>query len=197
MGINAFLQRISINISAILISLLLINGFNIANAEKPPTINITLIVAPELEACKPKGYKYYSRGKESHCQKISIKDIERWQALGVTHIIRNIPPSTVSLGDSIFLMLDAYRTASKINPNDRKSIVIVFDWKTPQEVDIQFERTLLKKKGVPFPEWKWIGRLSGERRWIHHERADAFLPAYKVQWVLTANNNKWIMKMSK
>jgi hypothetical protein len=44
---------------------------------------------------------------------------------------------------------------------------------------------------VPIIDMKWDGKLAGERRWIHHERLDAFHPGYNIEWTLTAGGHEW------
>lgn len=159
-----------------------------------PLLDITLMAVPEKHACQPNGYASYESEAKSNCIKLTADDIKFWKELDFVCILRQVPPKELSLGDTLFGLLDAYRTASKSDPEYRQSFVLLFDWKTPQYMDLNFKRIILNKIGVPFPELSWSGKMDGERRWIHHERADAFLPAYNVRWVLEAGGNKWILK---
>lgn len=169
-----------------------------AFAQEKPVIDISLIVVPERQACKPDGYAAYLSGKTSNCSALTVDEVETWKILDYVFIERDLPPIELSLGNSLFRLLDGYRTASKSSPDERKSIVIVFDWKSPQEADVKFTRKIINATDeLPFPEMQWEGRLEMERRWIHHERADAFLPAHKVIWILEAGGHKWVIKTTR
>lgn len=170
-----------------------------AFAQEAPAIDISLIVVPEKQACKPDGYAAYASGERSDCSPLTIDEIENWKILSdYIYIERDIPPIELSLGNRLFRLLDAYRTASKKTSDDRKSIVIIFDWKSPQTADVKFTRKLINRADeLPFPEMQWEGRLERERRWIHHERADAFLPAHKVVWILESGGHKWVIKTAR
>jgi len=164
-----------------------------------PTISIELLVVPEKEACKPKGYKSYNSDKDLKCKKLSIEDIENWKDVYGYYGRTNIPPSEVILGKDLLnllnnysaKLLDDYKTAGQSDSNKRQSIVLVFDWQSQQNLSIDFERVVDVTGSVPIIDMKWNGKLVGERRWIHHERLDAFLPGYNIRWILTAGGSKW------
>lgn len=89
-------------------------------------------------------------------------------------------------------MLSAYQTTSKSRPDERKSIVAIFDWHDPQNARL----TLARKAREPidkaaFPNMTWHAQLKNERLFIHHERADAFLPSRKIMWILTFGDKEW------
>lgn len=162
------------------------------NDSDNPKISVTILVVPEKEACKPNGYQRYESGLPSKCEKLLIKDIEKWQDR-INFSVKKIPPSKISLGSRLFGILDAYRTTWTDDPEKRKAVVLVFDWGEAQNISLELERDVLFDN-VPIKDLKWSGKLAGEQRWIHHERADAFLPAYGIKWTLNAGGYTWILK---
>ena len=168
------------------------------SANDEVAVDITLLVVPEKEACKPNGYASYMSGTSSKCQQVTIDDVDLWKAYEFVHIERNVPPGKISLGDTLFKLLAAYRTTLEYSASERKSIVTVFDWGSPQTAEIKFTRKIFRGQDAPpFPDRTWEGKLENERRWIHHQRADAFLPAYKVLWIIEKGEDKWILKTSR
>jgi hypothetical protein len=156
-----------------------------------PKVSLKMFIVPELEACPPNGYKDYDSGQASNCPTLSREDVEKWEDKGITIQSCKIPPGEISLGKFLFTALDAYcREPQKNNPEERLSFVLVFEWDEPQNLPITLER-----RGDPnIPSMKWPGKLNNHTMWIHHERADAFLPANNIKWTLKEGNFKWIFK---
>ena len=157
-------------------------------------LTVTMLYVPEIEACKPDGYQSYSSNEPSNCIKLAIKDIDDWIDRGCRKIDFTIPPSEISLGEEFLELLDSYENFSKDDPVRRRSIVLMFDWKEPQNLSISLKRENLSETDKGVRNMLWRGSLSNERRWIHHERADSFLPANNIKWTLIAGENKWIFK---
>lgn len=164
------------------------------NDAQSPKVSLTMFIVPEKEACKPRGYQSYASEQASDCQKLTMGNIEQWQDAGITIEIRKIPPappqSSVSLGN-LFEIVNAYREdAESMGPEDRKSLVLVFEWDSPQTSPVSLKRT----GGGRIPALHGQGFLEDGLHWIHHERADAFLPAYRVKWTVTMGGNRWEFK---
>lgn len=184
--------------TSLLIFLSLSMPFNIlyakAEEETKPKVSIQIYIVPEKEACKPNGYPSYKSGLSSNCIQLNMKDIEEWDDFEYTQVIRGIPPSEISLGNSLFNILDAYQGSSKSNPSIRKSIVLIFDWGKHQNVFVSLNRKIIGKSNIGIRERNWSRFLKNERRWIHHERADAFLPANNIKWTLKSGEFTWKFK---
>nr|NJM03357.1 hypothetical protein [Desulfobacula sp.] len=173
--------------------LFLMGIFSLSPAQESPDISLTLIFMPEKYACNPDGYADYVKGETSGCVPLTINQVEKWKrAYGFIETEFPSPDSNLSLGNRLFGLLDAYRTAPITTADDRKSIVVIFDWKSARTTEVRLTRKIMNPSGQsPFPEMSWEGRLQEERRWIHHERADAFLPIHRVTWILESGGRTW------
>lgn len=159
-----------------------------------PKVSLKMFIVPEKEACPPNGYKDYDSGQASNCPTLGREDVEKWEDSGITIQTGKIPPGEISLGKFLFTALDAYcRGSQKGTPDERLSFVLVFEWDGQQNSPITLER-----RGYPnIPSLKWSGALNNHTIWIHHERADAFLPANNIKWTLKQGNYKWVFKAEK
>lgn len=162
------------------------------SAHPQPTADITLYVVPEKEACRQSGYNAYSDETSSTCATLSIDDIAEWDALGYAAIQRTIPPGQISLGDNILGLLSAYNTAPKYRAEDRKAVVIVFDFHEFQNANVTLARKT-RGNGAGILPKSWSIRMRNERRFIHHERADVFLPSLRTIWSLKLGDDRWIL----
>jgi hypothetical protein len=183
-----------------IISLLVISGFlftihpyiSMAQTnQKLPKVSLKMFIVPEIEACPPNGYTDYDSGQASNCPTLGRDDIEKWEDSGITIQTGKIPPGEISLGKFLFNTLDAYsRESQKTDPEKRLSLVLVFEWDQPQNSPITLERRGCQN----IPGLKWPDVLKNHTIWIHHERADAFLPANNIKWTLREGNHKWVFK---
>lgn len=157
--------------------------------EEEPLLGCTLYMVPELDACQPRGYANYDEG-DSGCRLLTMDDVERWDSLGYFKLdIPYTPPAVVSLGPALLQRLDTYRTARRISPSTGMSIVLVFDWGGPH-----YDTMTLKRLGTEdgaIPPMTWAGDLGGDIHWIHHERADAFLPINDIRWTVESGEYRW------
>jgi hypothetical protein len=160
-------------------------------AQEPPKVSLKMFIVPEIEACPPNGYKDYDSGQASNCPTLGMEDINKWEDSGIMIQTGKIPPGEILLGKFLFTSLDNYsRRTKKDGPEERLSFVLVFEWDQPQNSPITLER-----KGCPnIPSMKWSGELKDYTNWIHHERADAFLPANNIKWTLKEAGYKWVFK---
>lgn len=182
------------------ISLLVISGFlftihpyiSMAQTNQElPKVSLKMFIVPEKDACPPSGYKDYDSYQTSNCPELGRDDIAKWEDRRITIQTGKIPPGEISLGKFLFTAVDAYsRESQKTNPEERLSFVLVFEWDQPQNSPITLER----RGGQNIPSMKWPGVLKDHTIWIHHERADAFLPANNIKWVLIEGNHKWEFK---
>ena len=163
-------------------------------AQEPPTITVTLVVVPEMEACKPHGYASYASGIPSKCETIRRSDIESWKDSDYTHMTQSLPPEEISLDTTIFLFLANYLRVPKNAPETRAAIVMLFDWEQPQFGSIELQREVPENQGIPIIDKTWSGELHGEHGWIHHERADAFVPSNNIRWILRLGEVQWTLK---
>jgi hypothetical protein len=108
---------------------------------------------------------------------------------------QSLPPGTIALDTSMFLFLSNYLRVPKVAPDTRSAIVMLFDWEKPQFGPIELQRDVPENRGIPIVNKIWSGELDGERGWIHHERADAFIPSNNVRWTLRLGQDaQWILK---
>lgn len=159
-------------------------------AQEQPKVSLTMFIVPELEACPPNGYKDYDSG-HSNCPTLGMEDIDQWKDRGIIIQTGKVPPGEISLGKFLFTSIANYSMVTKKDdPEERLSFVLVFEWDKPQKSPITLER-----KGCPnIPSMKWSDVLKGHTNWIHHERADAFLPANNIKWTLKEGGYKWVFK---
>nr|VFK58781.1 MAG: hypothetical protein BECKTUN1418F_GA0071002_11543 [Candidatus Kentron sp. TUN]VFK67506.1 MAG: hypothetical protein BECKTUN1418E_GA0071001_11513 [Candidatus Kentron sp. TUN] len=146
----------------------------------------------------------YASGKKSNCPKLIYSEVEKWK-YSYTYIERkikgNFPPgSSIHLGDSLASTLNSYDNLvisgkGKMPLDKKKAIVVVFDWKSSQSGRVSLIREYEDGSATSqFPEKvHWKGSLKNERRWIHHERADAFLPAHQVTRTLKLREHEWFL----
>jgi hypothetical protein len=166
-----------------------------AQEEKPePKVKLTLLLLRERDACPPKGYVNYDREETSNCQPWGREDLPALEKKAKCKIqTEYIPPSKVRLGKGIYYFLDTYRTVDKSAAANRYALLLVFEWDRPQVGPITLKRTI-NREYADFPEMIWTGSLAQHSLWINHQRADAFLPGYKVEWTLKEGGYTWIFK---
>ena len=181
---------------SIMIIIAIYQGFTSISAEEAssiqPTLNLTLCIVGETEACPPDGYKDYYLEEDSNCPSLTPKNIEDWIFEKRAHQIVNIPPSEIILD---IRFLEALATYQGDNPEskppcERKSMVLMFEFKNLQEDAVSIRRDT-NKKYTQIPPRIWNGRLDNEKRLIYHERADAFFPAYNIRWTLRIGGKEW------
>ena len=158
-------------------------------AESQPTVRVTLLIVPEREACKPGGYPHYEEDRAATCTPVEAGEVERWKQRW-HYIEQDIPPSRVSLGPEFLEILASYLDLKigKLPPDERRAMVLMFEWRTPQSGVV----TLRRPPGSDVPQGTWKKTLQSERRFINHQRADIFSPGYQVEWTLLAGGHTWV-----
>jgi hypothetical protein len=110
-------------------------------------------------------------------------------------MMQALPPGTIVLNTNMFLFLSNYLRVPKDAPQTRSTIVMLFDWEEPQSGSIELQRDVPENKGIPIVNNIWSGELHGEHGWIHHERADAFIPSNDIRWTLRLGKEaEWKLK---
>jgi len=169
----------------------------IEKVSEQPRVTMTIFLVPETVACRGSSYP-------GPCESWKYSEIEELRKGRIGRVIgekANVLPGVVTLGAEI---LDRVSRYSQVNPaerslKDRRAILILFDWnKTlgtqnkPAFVSLTRESP---SDNVPPAKQVIPGSLRGYRTWIYHERADSFLPEYKVKWTLkVANYDPWIIQ---
>jgi hypothetical protein len=185
--------RISFSMPIVLALIFHVNhGVSLAQG---PELGLTIFIVPEKIVC-PKGYKSYNKKYyeevRSNCPKLSITDIEKIKAEYEPVLqIENIPPQEVKLKQEIFSELFLYKSfAGDPNPDNRKSVVFVFEWKIePPDSTLLLSR-ITDPKNTDIPDMEWEDKLIGTH-YIHHERADALDPGQKIKWKLETGGHLW------
>lgn len=194
------MQFIPVRLSLMLITLLFfswphcIHAKNDVKNHQTP-LSLTLFLVKETEACRPNGYRSDNAGQNSQCAPLTVRgDISAWKSSRVPQTVEKIPPTDISLGNNIGDLLDdycnAYPDAPSVDPKKRKAIVILFDFGTSKNFTVSLARKNRNGSGN-FSNKTWTG-TAVHGRWVHHERADAFIPSNKAEWTLIALNKKWV-----
>ena len=186
-------MRVSIRL-LLLVGLLL--GVEVASqADERPLVLVDLYVTDERRVC-PNGYQSVSNG-QSRCPELSYEMIREWEAdEQITAVTSQVPPEEVSLGSLRTAIENYARRCPRRSPctdpqNDRrKAVILVFQFNllNPKGVPLSFMRTTDDLRMIP-PYPVTTGQLSTCGRWINHQRADAFLPNYRVKWILKAGTD--------
>jgi hypothetical protein len=164
-------------------------------------VEVSVYWVKETIACAPNGYSsgYTVDAEGKKCAPLSVGQLSKFgQAVAV-----KVPPKSIPL-DFIGDLVDDYRKKCTLkdpckDPEDRYVLVLAFKFKIkkPKGTIVSLERripdSLLnyfsedKKKGTYYVEHE----LDQGGHWINHQRADLFLPGYKVQWTLKADGRSW------
>jgi hypothetical protein len=159
-------------------------------------LSITMVIVDETQACRPNGYaNYQDEGAAQACAvALTADEVEGWIRSGSVSNVARVPPLPIAIG-SLLPALASYveiNPGAALTPERRKSVVFLFDWGEPIDLD----GSLLRLGTADIPPRPAVSfSLRGEQRWVHHERADAILPAYGVHWILTAGTEQlelWI-----
>ncbi len=157
-----------------------------------PRVMMTMLLVEEKCACRDNGYLTYDNDEPSRCKPFSAKDIPTLEGEALVDIqTEPVPPSEVKLGNDLYQQLNTYSTTGKSTAEDRRAIVLVFKWDGPQSGKVTLQRV---SEYGDIPGMTWKGVLRGEKLWINHERADAFLPGYGLKWILTLGKNTWVFE---
>lgn len=166
-----------------------------------PLVDVSVYWVKETVACAPHGYSssYAVDVEGKKCAPLSIEQLSKFgQAVAV-----KVPPKSIPL-DFIGDLVDDYRKKCTLkepckDPEDRYVLVLAFKFKikmakgTIVSLERKIPDSLLnyfsedKKKGTYYVEHE----LDQGGHWINHQRADLFLPGYKVQWTLKADGHSW------
>ncbi len=157
-----------------------------AIAIQDATLSVTILIVDEKDACAPAGYQNYEDELVllPRCEPLTPSDVREWIERGVLNDRVEIPPQRIPIGRLLpFLRRYVTIVTGKIDSADRKSAVFLFDWSEPQHFELSFRRESPKNSWIR-PLGPVTAQLQGERRWIHHERADSLAPGNGVVWVL-------------
>ena len=168
----------------------------LAQTEKP-AVTVSLYFASEDTVCPPDGYGVVINEVKRKCRKLDFEDIEEMESQDLVEPVqRSIPPAQVRLGKTLFDSIDAFRRdCPRSTPcrdfSRRYAMILSFEVNTTslRNGDIEIRR-------VPPPDSKieeisWKGKLSPLGRWINHQRADTFVPAYRFRWILQIDEWTW------
>lgn len=163
-------------------------------AQGEPKLKVTFVVLPEQEACRPNGYVRYDEDRENTCAPLTPDHIARWRRDGAPAIDWELPPGEVSLAPSISNLLANYVNldVTTLKAKERYSGVLMFDFGSPRKIAVHFVRS----RGHAISDGRWSGSLVRERRFLNHQRVDAFVPGHGVRWTLEAGPHKWTMTIA-
>jgi hypothetical protein len=170
-------------------------AFAQATSLTPSSLRLTMLSVPELEACRPYGYKGNSR---NDCLYLTDKDVQRLrQKNGVIVNTQNLPPSSFSLGNRLFAFLDNYQTVPKKSVERRRSIILVFDFGKPQK-DLLVKLVRVKESNLrPSKPFTYSRRLQNYQWFIYHESASSFIPSENIKWTITAGGSTWTFQTTR
>ena len=134
---------------------------------------ITFVIVPQNVACKPKGYFY-------KCDPLTRADIDDWKNEQYLSS-RSQPINQIASLDQGF-----YTAFQQVS--DSYSIVMLFDWKQPQDNSIKLTREKIDGESIPKT---WLGYVPNHKGWINHQGISYFSP-HEYRWTLQlGENNKW------
>ena len=166
-------------------------------------VDVSVYWVKETIACAPNGYSS-SYTVDAEGKKCAPLNIDQLPEFGET-VASKVPPKSIPLG-YIGELVDDYRKKCTLkepckDPNDRYALILVFKFHlvNPKGTKVSLERRIPESLLAYFTEDTKQGRYFVEHEldegghWINHQRADLFLPGYKVQWILTAANYSWTL----
>jgi hypothetical protein len=155
----------------------------VANAQE---LTISAYFMSEQDACGRQGY-----GGVRSCRRLSVPDITNRNSYVLAS---KVPPGKeIKLGRLSRVLKRYYeRTCNFAVPctaklSDKKSLVLLFEWATPQNGEVKFER--FSSENVR--EYGSSHKLRNRSRWINHQRAEVFVPKKKFNWRLSLNGSSW------
>lgn len=179
-----------------------------ARDENYPLLAMELIFVDELIACNlPKGYSSQINGVKCpvlEYEKIPNASRQPEEIMKTKPSPPSPPDQPISLSSSQFSKkLEDYRkymrNNQKLSPDERSSVVMVFDFGEPSsrrnaelEVLVKFKQSGTGCNGQSIVENKETSILTvppGERFRLTHKAADLFIPCSSVTWTITAVNN--------
>lgn len=181
--------------------LTLFSGKECYSQNEEHLVDVSVYWVKETIACAPNGYSS-SYAVDVEGKKCAPLNIEQLSKFGKAVAIK-VPPKSIPL-DFIGDLVDDYRKKCTLkepckDPNDRYVLVLAFKFKinNPKGTIVSLERRIPDSLLDYFSEDKKKGKYYVEHEldqgghWINHQRADLFLPGYKVQWILTADGYSW------
>ncbi len=105
---------------------------------------------------------------------------------------------SIELSSKLYDLLIQYKNSNKTYAANRKSLLMLFTFYEPSNNYVTLERVVdnhLTKIPTYEPD-QVIGYELVSNRFIHHERADAFIPGERIQWKLTEGRNVWVLSTS-
>ena len=168
--------------------------FGHAQAEKPE-VTVSMYFASETDACPPSGYRASAAEAQSSCRSLTFDNLEAMVADGTTRTVQQrIPPERLRLGERLLDSIDAYVDECPIrepclDASRRYSIILTFE--VADVVNREITITRVPPEDSQVPPYSFRGELSPQGRWIDHQRADTFLPSYRVRWRLEIGQWTW------
>ena len=168
----------------------------IAQIDKP-NVSVSLYFTSEITACAPSGYPEAELQTQRSCRELTFNDIEEFVRQGLVEPVqRSIPPEQVSLGENLLGKIDAFLDVCTLsepctNSEDRYVLILTFEVESENDFNRKISISRIPQSDSPIPEYYNEGELSPRGRWINHQRADVFAPAYGVRWLLEIDNWTW------
>lgn len=157
----------------------------------PDKISVSMILAPEREACKPSGY-----AKGRRCNLLSYSEIKSFRSKNYPESrYQEIPPGPHFLRDTIFRPLSTYvKHVDKSKSHNRKAMVVIIDFgRQLKNVPISIGSTTEK---VPYSR-----TVNNSSVYIYHENAVRFLPSERINWTIKlgngSNSKEWTFRVNK
>ncbi|MCY4507806.1 MAG: hypothetical protein OXG35_12735 [Acidobacteria bacterium] len=151
----------------------------------------------EAEACRPDGYPDPNQEMAVRCEPLTFQDLETMIRRNEgTRVQHGIPPEELRLGNALLDSIDAYREACPLaspclKSKQRYAVILAFEVDVPDPEGYEIAIRREPPRGSPVDPYSATGTLSGRGRWINHQRADVFLPAYGVRWRLNVGSWGW------
>lgn len=136
---------------------------------------ITFYVVPEKVACGEQGYQ----GK---CQSLRIADAQDWQARGYQVASYSLTQPEIIFGQPLQQALGDGR---------HKSVVMLVEYAKPVTHEVNLTRSSGSKH---IRDRQWSHNMQQSRRFLYHERADAYLSSAATEWQLRIGDQQWKMR---
>ena len=165
-----------------------------AQTERPDVL-VSMYLVSETDACRPNGYSRPDDETPGRCQPLTFDDLDTLVRQDPDALVQHrIPPEKLRLGEKLLDSIDAYTDDCPLHhpcldSNRRYAIILAFEVNALGPVDCKIRRNPPTQS--PIPPYSMTDKLSARGRWITHQRADVFLPAYRVRWLLEIGQWSW------
>ena len=165
-----------------------------AQTERPDVL-VSMYLVSETDACRPYGYQRPDDETPTRCTPLTFDELDTMVRQDTAALVQHkIPPEKLRLGEELLDSIDAFRDDCPLDspcsePDRRYAIILAFEAAVSGPVDCRIHRKPPTKSLIP--AYSITGNLSVRGRWITHQRADVFLPAYNVRWLLEIGEWNW------